>query len=449
MELLQTIWTTLTTQNEALIQIISIPLTFLEIYLYTLLFTTILNISKNKKQVIVYVITFSLITIFLNNFISKIYSGFLSLIICPILLIAIFKINFLKSIIAEILPLVISSIAEILITKLGLITFNLSYELIASIPIYRLSSVCLIYLILYGIYYICKHFSLNISLADWMDKKSKILMIINLLIGIITIATQLFLANFYNENLPIAITLLSILTMMAYFFTSLFSISRTTKLQMTEQSLEEAKLYNKSLKILHDNVRAFKHDFSNIVQAIGGYIGTNDMEGLKVYYDQLLGDCQKVNNLYTLSPEVINNPAIYSLLASKYHIADELGISIHMEIFLNLNELNMKIYEFTRILGILMDNAIEASKECEQKIINVEIRKDFKVNRQILLIENTYQDKDIDLEHIFEKGYTSKPHNTGLGLWEIREILKKNKNLNLYTTKNDIFFKQQLEIYQK
>jgi len=35
----------------------------------------------------------------------------------------------------------------------------------------------------------------------------------------------------------------------------------------------------------------------------------------------------------------------------------------------------------------------------------------------------------------------------GLGLWEIRKILKKHNNLNLFTSKDDKFFKQQLEIY--
>ncbi len=178
-----------------------------------------------------------------------------------------------------------------------------------------------------------------------------------------------------------------------------------------------------------------------------GYIGTNDMQGLQTYYSQLLVDCDKVNNLYTLSPEVINNPAIYSLLTSKYHKADELGIKIHLEVFLNLNDLNMQIYEFTRTLGILMDNAIEAAYECEDKVINVEIRKDFKVNRQLLIIENTYMEKDVNIDKIYEKGFSSKPNNTGLGLWEVRQIMKKNNNLNLYTSKNDIFFSQQLEMY--
>lgn len=185
---------------------------------------------------------------------------------------------------------------------------------------------------------------------------------------------------------------------------------------------------------------------------LDGYVDTNDIDGLKNYYSQLLEDCQRVTNLTTLSPEVINNPAVYSILTAKYHKADELGIKINMHIFLNLNELNMKIYEFTRILGVLFDNAIEAASQCEQKVINLEIRKDIKSPRQLLVIENTYSNKEIDTTRIFEKGYTTKTDNTqphGLGLWEVNQILKKNKNLALFTTKNKDFFTQQFEIYTK
>lgn len=177
------------------------------------------------------------------------------------------------------------------------------------------------------------------------------------------------------------------------------------------------------------------------------------MQGLKKYYSELLDDCQHVNNLTTLSPSVINSPAIYSLLASKYYKADEQGIKINLEIFLDLNVINMKIYEFTRILGILMDNAIEAASQCDKKLINLCIKKDPKVNRQLLIIENTYSNKNVDTEKIFEKGYTSKQtednKSHGIGLWEVREILKKNHNLNLFTSKNNNYFSQQLEIYNR
>lgn len=449
MEIFQTIWMALTTPNEGLINILSIPLTIIELTVQILFSTTVLGIKFTKKQFLLYIFSMSVISILSSTPILYDISKFINVIACPVLVILIFKTSILKSIITEILPLIVIAVFEPIYIKILTITFNIQYIDITYIPIFRISAVLSIYLTIYILYRIFKHINFNIQLLDNMDKKSKIILIINSLFGVVSICAQLYLFKFYSENMSYIITLISLLSLIAYFFISMYNLTKTTELQITEQNLEEAQLYNKSLKILHDNVRAFKHDFSNIVQSIGGYIGTNDMEGLKTYYSQLLDDCQKVNNLYTLSPEVINNPAIYSLLTSKYHKADELGIKINLEVFLNLNELNMKIYEFTRALGILMDNAIEAASECEEKIINVEIRKDFKVNRQLLIIENTYKEKDVDLDKIYEKGYSSKPNNTGLGLWEVRQIMKKNNNLNLYTTKNDKFFNQQLEIYTK
>ena len=79
-------------------------------------------------------------------------------------------------------------------------------------------------------------------------------------------------------------------------------------------------------------------------------------------------------------------------------------------------------------------------------------RNDKKHNKLLMIIQNTYINKDINIDKIFEKGYSSKhtkdsEHNHGLGLWEVRKYLKKNTNLDLYTTKNDQFFTQQFEIY--
>ena len=205
--------------------------------------------------------------------------------------------------------------------------------------------------------------------------------------------------------------------------------------------------YNKTLHILHDSVRGFKHDFDNIVTTIGGYVKTNDMEGLKKYYSQLEEDCQKVNNLYLLNPDIINNPGIYNLLTTKYSEAVEKDIKINLTILLDLNNLHMKIYEFARILGILLDNAIEAASECDDKIINVIFRNDSKNNVNLIIIENTFKDKDVDLDNIFNKGISGKENHTGLGLWEVRKLIKKNSNINLYTSKNNKYFSQQLEIY--
>ena len=303
------------------------------------------------------------------------------------------------------------------------------------------------YLNWFILYKICKHKNINITILDSMNKRTKILLILNSIFMIISFALQSFLVSFYIDNLPIYITVISLIILLGYYIISFYSLIKTTKLQITEQDLEQSKQYNKTLTILHDNIRCFKHDYNNMITTLGGYISYEDMEGLKKYYNELLQDCYKVNSLSSLNPEVINNPAIYSLLTNKYHQATELDINMNIETFIDFNKLNMKVYEFTKVLGILLDNAIEAAKECNEKTINIIIRKDFNINRQLVIVENTYTDKNIDTEKIYEKGFTSKQNNTGLGLWEIRQILKRNKNLNLFTSKNNEFFKQQLEIY--
>ncbi len=236
-----------------------------------------------------------------------------------------------------------------------------------------------------------------------------------------------------------------LLTLDLYFYFSLKVPIHLCYSSYVKQKINNLKLCNKTILSLHDDTRAFKHDFHNIIQAIGGYILTNDMEGLKKYYSQISKDCMGSNNLAKLNPELINNPAIYNIIADKYHLASSHDIQINLDILFDLNELNVNIYQLTRILGILLDNAIEASDECPQKNINIVFKQDDK--KQMFIIENTYNNKQICIDKIFEKDYTTKPHNTGLGLWEVKKILRKNNNLNLHTSITNDYFSQQLEIY--
>lgn len=451
MEILQTIWSALTTENEMLTKIVTSFLMFIELTISMLLFTSILKLSSTFKQKFLYVITLSLIGIITNWVIPVPFNTFINILACPILVYFIFKTSILKSILAEIIPYVVFVLLGSIIVNLYTIIFGIQTNSFVNISIHKILFSLIMYSCAYAIYLFFKYCNINISLIDKFGKKNTRILLINFCIGIVAICIQSYLATFYNDYLPFYITFSSVLVLLIYFFISLYTLSRTNKLEITTESLEEERLYNKTLTILYDNIRGFKHDFNNIVQAIGGYISTNDMDGLKDYYSDLMSDCQKANNLAILNPELINNPAIYSLLTSKYHKAEELGIKINFEIFLDLTTLNIKTYDLTRILGILLDNAIEASSKCEEKIINVTIRKDNKSNRQLFIIENTYINKDVDTERIFEKAYTSKSgsdgKNHGLGLWEVRKILKKNNNLNLFTTKNEQLFKQQLEIY--
>lgn len=449
MEILNNIWIALTTENTTIINIMLVLFLFIEMPLTMELFLTILNISANKKQKLTYLaltIPIGIVCVFL---IPKPYSNIVTLISAPIIIMYVFKIKFLKALCAEFIPVICITVFETIVTRLFLIFFNCTYEMCAYIPIYRLVSTLFVYLFIFVLYKLLLLFKVTINILDNISKRNKRVILLNILFALIVVFMQMYLIGYYNDKLPLFIIIIDILSIVVYFLLSIYSMVKTMKLEKVEEDLEQEKLYNKTLQILHDNIRAFKHDFANIVSGIGGYVDTNDMEGLRKYYKQLLQDCKQVSNLGSLNPEVINSPSVYSVLANKYYRADSLGIKINLDSFIDFKNLNMGIYEFTRILGILMDNAIEAASECDNKLVNVIIRNDNKQHRQLLRIENTYKDKNIDLDKISEKGYSTKPNNTGLGLWEVDRIIKKHKNLARFTTKNDEFFIQQLEIYDE
>lgn len=437
----------LSSENSDITSIISFPFFFVDAYIFMLLFSTLLNIKANYKQKILYVVLLSISCFFFRTFIPNPYGIIINMIIWPIYVFFIFRTTIAKAILAELIPYSITIVLEIFLEKLFFTITNLPASSLLNIPIYRISIATLTYTIVYLFYRLIKKFKFSITQLELINAKSRKIIAINCILALITIFIQFYLLNYYSSNFPLIISLLNILGLVIYFIITIVSFVHITKLDFTSMSLEESQLSYKTLELLYDNTRAFKHDFGNILDGFGIFADTNDLDGFKKYYHQLLEDYRRVNNLATLSPEIINNRSIYILLASKYHRADQLGITINLEVFLDLNELNMKLYEFARILGILMDNAIEATNECQEKIINISFRKNDKKRIQLITIKNTFKNKNIDLNKIYEKNYSTKEKNTGIGLWEVKKITKSNNNVKLITEKDENFFSQKLQIY--
>lgn len=271
------------------------------------------------------------------------------------------------------------------------------------------------------------------------------------ILGIVISNVQLAETINTNECSNVKIILYDIIICSVIVFVNIYGVINRRNARRNEINIKQLEEKNKNLLEVTDNMRCFKHDFNNIIQAIDGYIYLDDMQALQVYFKSLLNECNYVNSVDLLNCRVINNPAIYGVLLNKYKIAEENNIQMNIEILVSLKGLDERSYVVSRMLGILLDNAIEATNECSKKIVNVQIIKEPKKNRSIIVIENTYKDKDIDICKIFEKNYSTKKDkgNTGLGLWKIQDILKKDNSLDLITSKDDEMFKQQLEIYDK
>ena len=448
MDILNNIWNVISTPNMDLINIIFIFLiTIIEAPLTFFFLSTVFKFNYSKKQKYTYIILSALITIINKFIIPNPFNIILNYLMNIFIIYFIFRLSFIKTFIASISPSIVFMLLENLYLNPYISILKISYIEAQTIPIYRIPFSLLMYLSVFILTTIFKYKNLVIDILDDIDKKNKVIIFLNLIFGFICLIFQVILTATYLDILSIQYSFFNFICLLIYFSISIYSLTRVSKLVATTQKLESAEEYNNTLHILHDSVRGFKHDFDNIVTTIGGYIKTEDIEGLKSYYSELVVDCTKVNNLYVLNPDIINNPGIYNLLTTKYNKAEEKGINVSITFLLDLNNLHMKIYDFAKVLGILLDNAIEAASECDEKELNIVFRNDCNNNRNIILIENTYSDKNIDTENIFNKGFTGKENHTGLGLWEVRQILSKSNNINLHTTKDEQYFSQQLEIY--
>ena len=447
MEILNNIWNALSTENEMIIKVLSIPCSFIEVYLTFKIFTTILKTSYIKKQLYIYVFSVVIFSLICNLFIPEPYNVFINHIFIFLLLRKYLKFNTIKSISAIIIPLSIFALVNSLLLNPFFRIFNISYENGFNTPIYRISYLLFMYSVIFLILYILKKVNLKIQFNISFDKKTLNIILINLILGILTLIIQAFLYLYYVNIIPIIFTLFNFGLLFAYFFISFYSLTKAMKLDITTRNLENAESYNNSLTVLYDNVRGFKHDFDNMVNIIGGYIESNDIDGLKKYYKSLQKDYNSVRNVQMLNPNAINNPGIYNLIVSKYKKATDLEVTINFEFFFDFENLKIPIYDFSRILGILLDNAIEAAKECNEKQVNLIFRESRKQHVQLVIIENTYLNKDIDTKKIFEKGISGKENHTGIGLWEVNKIVMNNNNIVLKTSNDNKYFKQELQIY--
>lgn len=422
----------------------------IENYLFLTMLLLVANLKASNKQKLIYM----LLIIPIGEITANISPSPFNVIInytCTIILIKlIFKIGLLKSLTSLIITSFIFGLLNILLQNPYLTILNVSLKTFTITPKYRIPYLMILYMsFLLVIIFFSKFRKLELSLdlLDSLDNKTVVIFCLNLIMGFLTLFIQLIITDYYIDIVPLFITMLNFILLVSFLLLSIYSFTRMIKLANTKRDLACAEEYNQSLEILYDKVKGFKHDFDNIVSSLDGYIENNDMDGLKKYFNEFKKDCKVTNNLSIINPRIINNPGIYSLLNNKYFKATSSNVTFDIEFFLNLNDIAINMYHLSRILGILIDNAIEEAAKCNDKIVRVSFIKEAKNSRSVIIVKNTYTNKDVDIEKIFEKGLSGKENHSGIGLWEVRKYVKKSNNLDLYTSKDDKYFKQELSIY--
>ncbi len=224
-------------------------------------------------------------------------------------------------------------------------------------------------------------------------------------------------------------------------------ITKEAELKSKQINFEILQNYTTKVEGMYSDMRSFKHDYANIKSSMIGYIDEEDMTGLKKhFYENILPLNKKIgkNDSEIGRLRQIKVPEIKGLLSLKLIRAQEMGIEVLIDIKEPIEQISMNIIDLTRVLGILLDNAIEATEECVLPKIKVGFIKD---NQSlIIVICNRYKGNIPSVDKLYKKGYSTKGTNRGIGLTSLREIINKYEAIYLDTLIEDGEFTQTITL---
>ena len=332
---------------------------------------------------------------------------------------------------------------------LGIIRYDLSKE-----ALMMLNSV-LAFISCFLIVFVMNKYSLQIR-QHLIGNNKRITLWLNCYLYLVTIIISIV----YTESThipPVSIFFISFLILQALFAIGIYNLMLIEQKQIIQKRKQEEFIKNQHqleeyttyLEKSEDDLRAFRHDYKNIlnslkvsaqegnvqevIQKLDKYTETNlNSKALLKYKD--------VNHIYVKS--------VKSIIISKLTELYNLDIPYNFECRNNIRNLPDHVDELdlVRIIGITFDNAIEESKALiaeKHDIRSAEV--------QIMVysdgpgefeyeIRNKIENRKISTQEIQQRGFTTKKDHKGLGLTNIKEIDSKYPDMSISYTVRDGWF---------
>lgn len=286
-------------------------------------------------------------------------------------------------------------------------------------------------LVILLIYFFNKEMTINF--IDIIKKNIKIFIMVILQCFMIFFLFQYINTTTWLTSMEKVLILLSILSFVLLVI--FLSVDIFKQFKKTEEDKLRSR-YNEVLEEYFEKMRADSHEYKNHLNAIYGVLQVGDYDQIK---DLVKGYIQNVSNEdHLIELSKINNQLIRALIYSKISYATSIGINFKYYIKSSLKDINVSDSELVIIISNLLNNAIEASSESDDKYVELTLSK--KNNKYDIMVKNSVNNGCfINVSEMFNYGCSSKGDERGVGLYNVKNIVQNNGGEILIDIDEDIF----------
>ena len=232
-------------------------------------------------------------------------------------------------------------------------------------------------------------------------------------------------------------------------FTLTEKYQRETEIDHQRETITNVLTYTARIEEMVDGMKKFKHDHKNLLLGFNEHLKNKEIEKAQRYYEEYMACFVESTTATETSLNDlarIKIPELKSVLMFKFLRAMQQGIAVYVEIRKPIdNIVPNNILDLCRIVGILIDNAIEASLGTGKPLVKFIAYAD--KTMVTLVFSNTCAvDSPPPLDKLFDSGFSTKGEGRGRGLHTVLEIMNESDIFSLGTGIKDGFFEQELNI---
>lgn len=397
---------------------------------------------KNIKNIIILIIMTILLTIIIKN----IYNFYKPMLIFGIVIVGykyLFNISLEESISCNFINMILHAVGEFFLSITTVILLRIPKNAIELYVNKTYIGSVITFLFVLLILTILSNKLIKIKNVLIKSEKTTYLFFI-----VATFGISLFLSRninnwTFNSKFLINVGTIIIFTIIIFLF-----IMEKYKLKNKSIYYDNLMLYINTTEKLLENYQKINHENKNQLLVIKSFMKNNN-EVVSII-NEILNDNNETENSWINKLIYIQNSGIKGLFYYKMSemIKNNLVITINVSKkvknfkFDNMSSSNYK--DVCRIIGVLLDNAKEASKESNEREVSIEILVNSKNNLEII-IANSFIG-NIDINSINNIGYSTKGRGRGIGLSLVKDIVNTNKTINIKTEIINNYFFQYIYI---